>query len=104
MAERGDGIGLEMTKTIIRGVRLARDQSELRIVADQHGCPTHAGDLAAALGRVLATDLRGVVHATGSGSCTGYEFACAIVSFAGLSVKGVPLTTAERSAERRGGE
>lgn len=26
MAERGDGIGLEITKTIIRGVRLARDQ------------------------------------------------------------------------------
>ena len=88
--------GKNFVKTI---VRLARDQSELRVVADQHGCPTHAGDLAAALGRVLATDLRGVVHATGSGSCTWYEFACAIVSFTGLSVKVVPITTAEAKRE-----
>ncbi|MEK6617697.1 MAG: sugar nucleotide-binding protein, partial [Nitrospirota bacterium] len=83
-------------------MQLAVEQPEIRVVADQRGCPTHAGDLAAALARVLDTDLRGVVHATGAGDCTWYEFACAIVSLMGSSVTVHPITTAEakRAAPR----
>ena len=75
--------------------RLASKQSALRVVTDQRGCPTYAGDLAVALVRVLDTDLRGVVHATGAGDCTWYEFACAIVSLMGSGVPVDPITTAE---------
>ncbi len=83
-------------------VRLASDQPALRVVADQRGCPTYAGDLAAALVRVLDTDMQGVVHATGAGDWTWYEFACAIVSLMRGTVPVYPITTAEagRAARR----
>ena len=84
--------GKNFVKTIMR---LATEQPELRVVADQRGCPTHAGDLAEALARVLETDVKGVVHATGAGDCTWHEFACAIVSLMGASVTVYPITTAE---------
>ena len=91
--------GKNFVKTVMQ---LARAQSELRVVADQRGCPTHAGDLAAAMARMLSLDLRGVVHATGAGNCTWHEFACAIVSLMGVSVTVHPITTAEakRAAPR----
>lgn len=91
--------GKNFVKTIMR---LASEQPELRVVADQRGCPTHAGDLAQALARILDTDLRGVVHAAGAGDCTWYEFACTIVSLMGSSVTVRPITTAEakRAAPR----
>lgn len=74
-------------------LRKALEQRELRVVADQRGSPTHAGDLAAAIARMIDRELRGVVHATGSGDCTWYEFACAIMSLAGLSVTVTPITS-----------
>jgi dTDP-4-dehydrorhamnose reductase len=73
--------------------RKARDQRELRVVADQRGCPTHAGDLAAAIAGMITLDLRGIVHAAGSGDCTWYEFACAIVSLCEFPTTVTPITT-----------
>jgi dTDP-4-dehydrorhamnose reductase len=84
--------GKNFVKTIMR---LAAGQAELRVVADQRGCPTHAGDLAEALAHMLDLNLRGVVHATGAGDCTWYEFACAVVSHTGASVPVHPITTLE---------
>lgn len=84
--------GKNFVKTMMQR---AVEQPELRVVADQRGSPTHAGDLAAALARVLETDLRGVAHATGTGDCTWYEFACEIVSQMGGSVPVHPMTTGE---------
>jgi dTDP-4-dehydrorhamnose reductase len=91
--------GKNFVKTVMQ---LAHAQPELRVVADQRGCPTHAGDLADAMARMLSLDLRGVVHATGAGNCTWHEFACAIVSLMGVSVTVHPITTAEakRAAPR----
>ncbi|HKW86615.1 MAG TPA: dTDP-4-dehydrorhamnose reductase, partial [Nitrospiraceae bacterium] len=80
-------------------MRLASDQPTLRVVDDQRGCPTYASDLALALARVLDMDLRGVVHAAGTGDCTWHEFACAIVSLMGRSVPVYPITTAEAGRE-----
>jgi dTDP-4-dehydrorhamnose reductase len=91
--------GKNFVKTVMHR---ALAQPELRVVVDQWGCPTHAGDLAEAMARMLSLDLHGVVHATGAGSCTWHEFACAIVSLMGVSVPVHPITTAEakRAAPR----
>lgn len=84
--------GKNFVKTILR---LARERSELRVVSDQRGSPTHAGDLAEALAQVVQTDLTGVVHAVGERDCTWHEFAQAIVSLAGLKTPVHPITTAD---------
>jgi len=84
--------GKNFVKTIMR---LAAEQPELRVVADQRGCPTHAGDLADALARLANVPLRGVAHATGSGDCTWHEFASEIVALMGRSVPVRPITTVE---------
>ena len=88
--------GKNFVNTILR---VAREKPELRVVADQRGSPTHAGDLAEALARIVHTDLSGIVHAVGEGDCTWYEFACAIVSLAGLSTPVLPITTAEANLQ-----
>lgn len=84
--------GKNFVKTIMR---VAMEQSELRVVADQRGCPTNARDLAEALKKMLTLDIRGIVHATGSGDCSWYEFACAIVSALGSQTAVRPISTAE---------
>jgi dTDP-4-dehydrorhamnose reductase len=91
--------GKNFVKTIMR---LALEQMELRVVSDQRGSPTHAGDLASAIKQVLGTNLKGIVHATGAGDCTWYEFAREIVSLMGVSAKVQPISTeeAKRAARR----
>ncbi len=84
--------GKNFVKTIMR---LATERPELRVVADQRGCPTNAADLSLALSKMLTLDIRGIVHATGTGDCTWHEFACAIVSALGRQTPVHPITTAE---------
>lgn len=55
--------GSNFVKTIIR---LAKEREELRVVADQRGCPTSAGDLASCL-----LDVAGQVHGNRNGSWWG---------------------------------
>ncbi len=58
---------------------------KLRVVGDQRGCPTHAGDLADAIlaiaGQILDDGwqerFRGVFHAAGTGATTWHGLACA---------------------------
>jgi dTDP-4-dehydrorhamnose reductase len=67
----------------------------LRVVADQTGCPTYAGDLASGLLRLLDVSAEGVVHAVNFGSTTWYGFAREIVRLLGSDAEVVPITTAE---------
>jgi dTDP-4-dehydrorhamnose reductase len=79
--------------------RLARERSELRIVADQIGAPTSAaliGDVAAAMLsegmealRELCARAGDVVHLAASGETSWYGFAGAIVD--GLRARGLTL-------------
>lgn len=103
-------VGKNFLKTILR---LAKERDELRIVADQIGCPTHAATIAAstalALHRWLLTDpleraaLQGTFHLVSRGACSWFDFASAIVEAARQEAKGAsirctkvtPLTTAE---------
>jgi dTDP-4-dehydrorhamnose reductase len=75
----------------------------VKVVDDQIGCPTFTGHLARAIVGLAATaPPAGIVHLTGSGSCSWYEFARQIVTAAGLECEVSPCSTAEmpRPAQR----
>ena len=66
-------------------MRLAAERERLRVVADQHGCPTATTDIAEAILAVdaaLARDasLAGTFHFAGTGSTSWHGFAEAIVA------------------------
>ena len=69
--------------------------AELRVVADQHGCPTFCDDLAAALLELATGDAAGVVHAVNSGTTTWHGFAEEIVRQLGATTSVRAVTTAE---------
>lgn len=95
--------GNNFVKTMLR---LGETREELNVVADQHGCPTYAPEIARALLAItqqVVVDrdptLRGTFHLTGQGETTWAEFASAI--FKGAFERGRkrvrinPITTAE---------
>lgn len=95
--------GHNFVKTMLR---LGQEREELRIVNDQWGCPTFAGDIADALfviaGKILSGtfDNWGTYHFCGSTALTWYDFANRIFSMAKkthtLSVKNIiPIPTEE---------
>lgn len=61
----------------------ARAGAASRVVADQHGAPTHVADLARALWALAAADARGVVHVAAAGTATWYDVARAVYAAAG---------------------
>ncbi len=79
-------------KTILR---LAAEREQLDIVRDQVGTPTYTAHLAAALVEIAQTRPAGILHVAGTGHCSWYEFAQAIVSAAGLHCEVRPITTLE---------
>jgi dTDP-4-dehydrorhamnose reductase len=91
--------GANFLKTMLR---LAGDRDELRVVADQRGCPTSTADLAAAILQVAQriadgqTDF-GTYHLAGQGVTTWHGFASRIVEaqqpFTGRLPKVTPITT-----------
>ena len=83
-------------------LRLMRERSPVRVVADQHGTPTAADSIARALWAIaLRPDIHGILHWTDAGKATWYDFAVAIAEegrAAGLlstQVKVTPITTAD---------
>jgi dTDP-4-dehydrorhamnose reductase len=76
-------------------LRLAAER-EVRVVDDQWGCPTVAGDLAPAAWAALRAGVSGLLHLTNTGETTWCRFARAAVAGAGLDPgRIVPCTTAE---------
>ena len=74
----------------------ARQKDVLHVVNDQHGSPTYAYDLAAALIKLCEMGARGAFHVTNSGQTTWHGFATAITELAGLgNVKVLPMSTLE---------
>lgn len=67
----GDG-RVNFIKTI-RGLLDTRDR--LRVVDDQHGCPTYAEDLADVIGFLVSGRHRGIFHGTNAGSTTWFGLA-----------------------------
>jgi dTDP-4-dehydrorhamnose reductase len=73
---------------------LGAREEEVRVVADQRGCPTYVGHLAAAT-RELVQLPQGVWHVAADGECTWAEFAQAIFEEARLECRVTPITTEE---------
>ena len=82
-------------------LRLGRERPELRIVGDQRCTPTSTVDLARALVALIETDAFGPYHATNSGDCSWFEFACEIFRLSRIPVKATATTTAEYGAKAR---
>lgn len=78
---------------------LTASRSEIKVVADQIGTPTYAGDLAAAIVHIIESnqlDKCGVYHYSNEGVCSWHDFACEIARLSGngeCEVK--PCTTAD---------
>jgi dTDP-4-dehydrorhamnose reductase len=75
-------------------LRLGRERDEVTVVADQRGCPTFVGHLAAAT-RELVELPGGIWHVAAEGEATWAGFAEAVFEEAGLDCRVVPITTEE---------
>jgi len=65
-------------------LQLAAERDEMKVVADQYGCPTSAGDLAEAVFTIAEQlddrpDRHGTYHFAGGGHTTWYGFAQAVM-------------------------
>jgi dTDP-4-dehydrorhamnose reductase len=90
--------GSNFVKTILR---LAKEKDELRIVSDQHGSPTYAGDLADTIMLIVSkfSDEKewhpGIYHYSNNGVCSWYEFAVEIINISGNKIPIIPVTSNE---------
>lgn len=92
--------GKNFVTTILKA---AHQQKVLRVVDDQRGSPTYTRHLSLKIAELVETQAYGVYHTTGSGTCSWFEFARAILDL--WPVKGVevlPISSAElgRAARR----
>jgi dTDP-4-dehydrorhamnose reductase len=84
-----------------RIVERASRGEALRVVSDQSVNPTYARDLAAVAKRLAERQVDGIVHATNTGCCTWYEFACAVLEEAGIDAPVEPVSTGDYPAAAR---
>jgi len=89
------GTGSDFVAVMLRKLR---EGSPVRVVADQLGSPTYAGDLAAGLLELAATpNSATLLHATGAGVTSWYELARAVFKSSGV---GPTSHTAGRRRQR----
>lgn len=74
-------------------LRIGREQPEVLVVSDQHGCPTSCVDLADGMVRLIETDRYGIHHIRGGGACTWFEFAQEIFDQAEMDTRVMSATT-----------
>lgn len=84
--------GRNFVKTMIS---LSKSNEEIRVVNDQRGTPTFAGDVAEQIDMLIGTDSYGLYHCTSQGSCTWYEFAVEIFRLIGADIRVVPVSSSE---------
>ena len=87
------GSGQKGGNFVTRMLDRARDQGELRMVADQRLNPTSTADLARGLAAAVEREASGLLHLTNSGACSWYEFTEAIIDLAGVEVLIEPVST-----------
>lgn len=82
-------------------LRLTAEREQVRVVSDQLGSPTYAGDLAEVIVAIIAERNfhEGIYHFTNLGECSWWQFATEIARLAGhTQCSVVPCTTAEYGA------
>ncbi len=88
--------GNNFVKTMLR---LTAEREKLSVVFDQIGTPTYAGDLVAAILRIIdseqAAGSRELYHFTDEGVCSWYDFAYEIARLAGRKCRINPCHTSE---------
>ncbi|MBD5207789.1 MAG: dTDP-4-dehydrorhamnose reductase [Bacteroidales bacterium] len=86
--------GSNFVKTMLR---LANENKEINVVADQIGTPTYAGDLAQAIYDILRNPkwVPGIYHYTNEGVASWYDLTKAIFEIQKRNVKVNPITTSQ---------
>ena len=93
------GDGNNFVRTMLK---LGNDKDEISVVADQHGSPTYAVDLANIIAQAIEKKIPyGVYHATNEGYTTWYDFTKAIFEDAGIVCQ-VNAVTTEKYIEMMG--
>ena len=90
--------GTHFVKKILQN---AKKKERLQIVDDQRGSPTFTSDLAYLTLYLVEAEKKGTYHATNSGNCSWYEFACKIVSLSGINVQIDPISSSNFSSTQR---
>lgn len=94
------GDGNNFVRTMLK---LGQEREEVSVVADQHGSPTYAEDLANIIGEAIEKKIPyGLYHSTNQGFTTWYEFTQKIYELAKVDCKIKPVTSEEfvRPAKR----
>ncbi len=89
--------GHNFVKTMLR---LFGEKNELKVVFDQVGTPTYAGDLALTIFSIIEGDMyngnEGVYHFSDEGVCSWYDFSVEIARLAGMNgCKIIPCHSSE---------
>lgn len=92
--------GNNFVKTMLR---LGKDQSELRVIADQFGTPTYAIDLATTIIHIMESSSAsyGLYHYSNLGIATWYDFAKAIFELSEMRVKVIPISSSDYITKAR---
>lgn len=95
----------EYGKNFVKTMReLTAARSEIRVVSDQIGTPTYAGDLAEAITYIINSgqlDKCGIYNYSNEGVCSWYDFACEIVRLSGNNCEVRPCATADYPTKAR---
>lgn len=72
--------GKNFVKTMLN---LTATKPELKVVFDQVGTPTYAGDLAQAIVRIIEKPVEGIYHYSNEGVCSWFDFTKMIAEYSG---------------------
>lgn len=72
--------GKNFVKTMLK---LTAEKPQLKVVFDQTGTPTYAGDLADAILTIIDKPIEGIYHFSNEGVCSWYDFTKMIAEYSG---------------------
>lgn len=92
--------GHNFVKTILR---YGQERNELKVVFDQVGTPTNAGDLATCILKIIKNTSekknKQIYHFSNHGVCSWFDFAKAIIELSGISCEVIPIESKDFPAK-----